>query len=144
MVSNVQAAPFAFARPLPDNSDRGNLNESPMEQAAGINPLLLFISHVGHGSQYSSDQDAIHRMDTNHKVRGRLDGRPSFGLEQAERFVTVRVCSWTGRRMRADLRRIGVTTKSHCRGKPESPPDTTAFGYRGTYLYGLLDIPVPG
>ncbi|MGA8193465.1 MAG: hypothetical protein WB902_08850, partial [Acetobacteraceae bacterium] len=103
-----------------------------------------FIAHVGFGSQYSSDQDVIHPMETNHKVRGRLDGRPSFGLEQAERIVTARVCSRTGRRMRADLRRIGVTAKSHCRRKPESPPNTTALGYRGTHLYGVLDIPVPG
>jgi hypothetical protein len=29
-----------------------NLNESPMEQAAGINPLLLFIADVGFGLQY--------------------------------------------------------------------------------------------
>src|ERR1700759_1804918 len=118
MVSNVQAAPFAFARPLPDNSDRGNLNESPMEQAAGINPLLLFISHVGHGSQYSSDQDAIHPMETNHKVRGRLDGRPSFGLEQAERFFTARICSWTGRRMPSPYRRHGEVPLSKKTGKP--------------------------
>jgi hypothetical protein len=115
-----------------------------MEQAAGINPLVLFISHVGLGSQYSSDHDVIQPMETNHKVRGRLDRRPSFGLEQAERFVTARVYSRTGRRMRANLRRIGATAKSHCRRKPESPPNTTALGYRGTHLYGVLDIPVPG
>jgi hypothetical protein len=29
-----------------------NLNESPMEQAAGINPLLLFIAGVDLGLQY--------------------------------------------------------------------------------------------
>jgi hypothetical protein len=32
-----------------------NLNESPMEQAAGINPLLLFIADVGFGLQHCRD-----------------------------------------------------------------------------------------
>jgi hypothetical protein len=32
-----------------------HLNESPMEQAAGINPLLLFIADVGFGLQHRRD-----------------------------------------------------------------------------------------
>jgi hypothetical protein len=62
--------------------------------------------------------------------------RPSALLRHASVLGLEDVC----------LRRIGVTAKSHCRRKPESPPDATAFGYRGRICmaYSTFQFPAEG